>query len=379
MVHAVLGGLLLLASGCTSSPPPPARPSPSATPVTAPAVAPSVAPVTAQLPIHQGPVLAVAVSPDGSLVASGGADKKVIITRLADRQQQAVLNHPSEVRALAFDPQGLGLTTVTDGAVFHWSMAEGQQQQTRFDISKGSVILAPDGHTVASVDNEKVRISVWDCLSGRLLKVTRLGNRHMKRSITSGAFSSDGTFLVLAGQEQRGTAPAYAQTWTVTLSMGGRGEAPTFGNDGSKMDGIAVTPDDRVWVMVTSDANQTWHVYAHASGVYQPTELETAARTPLRQVLIGPSGSRILLVGEETRLYDVPTIPVPLQTVPADDESPAAPATPHAVVKTEARFLFGKGILSAAFTPDRSTVVTGNEDGQIRLYAIGATPVTSSR
>jgi WD40 repeat protein len=334
--------------------------------------------------IHKGPVLSVAASPDGRWAASGGADHKLVLSRLADRKDVLTLDQPGPVRHVAFDARSQVLTAVSGGQLTRFSVADGKVLG-RFAISRGMVILANDGSSVATID-PSLKITIWDSASGRLLKVQKFRARSMSREITSGAFSGDGTFLLLGGREQRKGGPAWAQLWTIPISIGGRSEPPIFGNDGTRMDGIAVTPDGRTWVMVTTiapgdrqGAASSWNVFAHHANGGDPTELETPSTGALRQVALGPSGARLALVDEQARIYDVPTVAVPAQPPMEDGEAASVPVAPaHAAVRAEPTGVLGKGIQAVAFTPDRGSVLAATDEGAVRIYAIGPPRVSST-
>lgn len=354
----LLMGLLLIATGCSPSAPH-LKASPSVAPSTPPAppLASAAPAVIGQAALHDGPVRCIAVSTDGSLAASGGEDGKIHLLRLSDWKDLQVLAHPTAVTAVAFDARGQILTSVSGTQVFRWGVKDGKLM-SQLDLASGRVILASDGQTVAVVAD--LRVTVWDTSSGRVLRATRLRSRQLQREVLAGVFSEDGASLILAGKEQRaGSGGPYAQTWVITFSVGAREEALIWGNEGSQMVGIAVTPDDRTWVMVTADERPAWHVYAHIDGDSGPTELESAARGRLRRVVLGPLGARVLLIDDEARLYAVPTTAVP-ET--ADSPQPRGAG---------AGIELGKGVEDAAFTPDGTRLVAAGNDGVVRMYAIG--------
>jgi WD40 repeat protein len=77
---------------------------------------------------HAGPVWAVAVAPDGSWLASAGADEKVRIWDVATGQKRTVLTGPTSlVRAVAVAPDGSWLASAGDDRTVRiWDAATGQ-------------------------------------------------------------------------------------------------------------------------------------------------------------------------------------------------------------------------------------------------------------
>src|SRR3546814_5073834 len=74
---------------------------------------------------HEGPVLAVAVSPDGRWAASGGIDGAINLWQIDERRVVASLHgHGAPVWALAFTPDGRRLLSAGADAVTRvWDLA----------------------------------------------------------------------------------------------------------------------------------------------------------------------------------------------------------------------------------------------------------------
>jgi WD40 repeat protein len=74
-------------------------------------------------------VASVAFSPDGSLIAAGGSvDKQVTLWDVATHKLVGRLPHPTVLAALAFDPGGKTLATVTwHGTARLWDVASRRQ------------------------------------------------------------------------------------------------------------------------------------------------------------------------------------------------------------------------------------------------------------
>ena len=82
--------------------------------------------VQVELTGHGAEVSSVAFSPDGAILASGSDDRTIILWTTNDWQQQGVLTgHTDRVRRLTFDPTGdLLLSAGDDGTMRWWDVSE---------------------------------------------------------------------------------------------------------------------------------------------------------------------------------------------------------------------------------------------------------------
>ncbi|MBI3248809.1 MAG: WD40 repeat domain-containing protein [Deltaproteobacteria bacterium] len=146
---------------------------------------------------HQGGVLSLALSVDGTMLASGGDDNTIILWELPRGRQQAVLQgHQDSVSSLALSADGTTLASGSkDRTLIVWDVPSEQPRA----VLRGhqdwvlSLALSADGTTLASGSKDKTLI-VWDGPSEQPRAVLR-GHQGVVRSL---ALSADGTTLASA-------------------------------------------------------------------------------------------------------------------------------------------------------------------------------------
>ena len=164
---------------------------------------------TPRLVIQQGhnlSVEAVALSPDGKLVASGGFDNNVHISHAATGRLLRILyGYSYSVESLAFHPDGKMLASgSSDGTIRLWRVRDGLLQR----VLRGhksmvqALAFAPDGKTLLSGSRDET-LGVWDISSGKRLQ-TIAGQ---KQNIVSVALSSDGKLLASGGSRLQASRP----------------------------------------------------------------------------------------------------------------------------------------------------------------------------
>ena len=147
---------------------------------------------------HKSQVYSVAFSPDGKLVASGGADNNIILWDLATGKPTKTLSgHKAQVYSVAFSADGKQFVSASgDKTVIVWNLADGKPIKTlegAKDILYRVAFVAGDKQVIAG-GVDKI-LHIWDIASGKEVK-TLSGQPD---EIYGLAFSPDGKRLATAG------------------------------------------------------------------------------------------------------------------------------------------------------------------------------------
>jgi WD40 repeat protein len=240
---------------------------------------------------HSGTWLAVAFSPDGKTLATGGDDKCIRLWDAATgNATKAILAHPGAVSRIAYFPDGKKFASagwLGSGGVCLWDAEKGTLLKTIGNESGGIPALAvsPDGRTVAwgethlydvvaeketrllpaptslewiafspngkllatACNNTKVRI--WDPATGQILHEI-LAWQTSATGSQSIAFSSDSKIMATTGKK------ADVTLWNVAnfQALG------TLEVKGNHVLSVAISPDDRYIATGTELSLQVWNL-----------------------------------------------------------------------------------------------------------------------
>ncbi|MEM7552540.1 MAG: NB-ARC domain-containing protein [Cyanobacteria bacterium P01_A01_bin.84] len=146
--------------------------------------------------VHQAWIHTLAFSPDSKLIASGSADSSVHCSNIENGELvQSFTGHTNLVFAVNFNSDGKTLTTISlDETLKLWNMSTGNCLQTICGKGKhltAVVAFSTDGKTVAIATDDK-QLSLWNIPEKQCLKT--FPTQHNNR-ITALAFSPDGKIL----------------------------------------------------------------------------------------------------------------------------------------------------------------------------------------
>ena len=176
---------------------------------------------------HESGVAQVALSPDGQLIASLGADGNVNLWDAVNGQQVLTLGGLRDGSLkIGFSRDGGRLLRMTNtGAVVQWQGAPAPFRRTLrgHDNKIGRVVFSPDGRLLASF---AIQLKWWDVASGRDL----FDGEHLGQFATSLVFRPDGRQLGLttiqntvqvwdvAERKKRAHFDAKVMLWRIALS-----------------------------------------------------------------------------------------------------------------------------------------------------------------
>lgn len=252
-------------------------------------------------PRHEAEIFDIALSPDGKVTVSVGADSNARISRAETGRQTHVLEHPDWVEDAAFSPDNSWFVTASDDKIVRVFDTNSGAEKIR--MYHGSfvqkVAVSPDGNWIASTGYD-LSIRIWDSRSGALML-----DAFLEGIGSALVFTPDGSRIIAGDRSGNLTI------WDVSTLFAriGNIEFAEYANK-SKFD-----PGGN-WILVNTDDKNLWQI-----PVGEITTLKTEeAKTPLitfddlsAQTKISPDAKWVAVsVNSETgnsqaQLYNVET------------------------------------------------------------------------
>ena len=284
---------------------------------------------------HTGGVAAVAVSPDGTWLASGSHDGTVRIWDAASGLERVVLEgHTAGVTAVAVSPDGTWLASGShDGTVRIWDAASGLERVVLEGHTDGvtAVAVSPDGIWLASGSRDGT-VRIWDAASGQQRAVLS-GHTAPIRTV---AISPDGTWLA------SGSTDGTVRVWDAASGL----ERAVLSGHTSDVTAVAVSPDG-TW-LASGSRDRTMRIWDAASGQQRAPAVRTAR---IRALAASPDGTWLATGSTDgtVRVWDVPS------------------GQQRAVLSGHTN-----DVTAVAISPDGTWLASGSRDRTVRIWDVAS-------
>jgi WD40 repeat protein/3',5'-cyclic AMP phosphodiesterase CpdA len=320
---------------------------------------------------HRGSILSVAFSPGGTIVASGSDDQSVRLWSTSDGRERSILaGHTGAVTSVAFSPDGKTVASGSDDqSVRLWSASDGRERSILAGHTEAvrSVAFSPDGKTLASGSTDAM-VRLWS-LKDERERARLLGHAGTAWSV---AFSPDGKTLA------SGSTDATVRLWSLEDK---REQACLAGHVGTVWS-VAFSPDGKTVASGDNDCVRLWNAEdgrARAQLAGHHGAVRSVAFSPDGKTVASGTDDAIARLwnvedgSERTRLAGHGSV---LSVAFSPDGKTVASGAPDAVRLWNAedgserawRSEHGGHVWSLAFSPDGKTVASTTHDATIRLW-----------
>jgi eukaryotic-like serine/threonine-protein kinase len=281
---------------------------------------------------HQDHGRAVAYAPNGELAASGAED--IILWDAREMTKLARLKYPANVMGLEFSPDNRQLvSTHTDGAILCWDVAERELTASFNEHSDSvrAVAFSPNGQHLASAGADR-SVIIWNQAAGRKEMVLA---GHARR-VMAVAFSTDGKHVASCDMDGN------VIIWDLTARRP-RLKLPTPSKEQERSSYcLALSPDGR-WLATSfgvydlAEQRLLFDYPNREDGTYRQVYAVDFSTDGQRMVCVTAHGEALLWAVAEWKLLALTQLPQ-------------------------------ANLVSVRFSPDGRWLVTGEDQGAVRLW-----------
>jgi WD40 repeat protein len=333
----------------------------------------------AQLFGHRNQIMSLAISSDGSRIASASRDQTMRVWDGRTFEELGLCEHEDEVKSVAFSPDGSLIASGSDDrTVWIWN-ARSLKKVTRLAGHKGyvtSVAFFPDGTRIASASTD-CTVRMWDARTyeplpgiqcSRVVFAIAISPDSLRLALTEYTSGTEGILhvfdiLTLAEQAQVSISQGLALPWVIAFSPGGDLIASGTASgaiqvwDASNLRSIATIRGHHgqvTSIAFSSDASQIVSGSQDGTVRIQPVASsdEQLAAIPghdarVTQVVFSSDGTRLVSGSDDktVRIWD-------------------------SLACEELAVLRGheEAVRTVAYSPDRALVISGSQDNTVRVW-----------
>ncbi|WP_366558359.1 serine/threonine-protein kinase [Okeania sp. SIO3B5] len=281
---------------------------------------------------YLGEVNAIALTPDGQNLATGGSNTiKIWNLKTGELRNNIADAHTASVTTLAITPSGRILVSGSaDKTIKFWDLGVGKLISTilAHQGQVNAVAISPDGQTLASVGSDRL-MKFWNIqTSSRIL--TRIPDQ--KYEVNTLAFSRDGTILV------SGSNDGTIRLWNMSTGI----RRQTLEGHTKAVNTVVVSPDNQILASGSEDGTiRLWNLQTgRKESVIQLNNIGA-----VKSIVFSPDNQKIVAGGENITIWDLIT-EEKLQTLIGHSQP----------------------ITSLAITPDGKTLVSGSVDQTTKVW-----------
>jgi WD40 repeat protein len=342
----------------------------------------------------QGVVRALAFSPDGKLLATGGEGPLLLWDTATGKKVRLLAENGDYFSALAFSPDGKTLfsgehrRTGKEALTRIWEVASGKERQGY--SGQAFVALSADGQVMAAAGEKGFVLHLVNVRSGEIQHTFKnLPGEGPPRDISSACFAPDGKILatvrcvdsairlweIPSGRAVR-TIPLRAHAYSVAFSADGKTLAVglTWGafEDNRIRLFDPATGEEKILPPGRMDAIYNIRFLPGGKGLasisadksfrlWQPRSGKTLRSVALARVprAIAPDGSQVAVSGQADPMGLGSWVPVREETLELCDTSNG---------KARHQLKHEGTVMRAAWAPDGSTIAVSTEEAQVYLW-----------
>ncbi|MBD2016672.1 WD40 repeat domain-containing protein [Microcoleus sp. FACHB-53] len=309
---------------------------------------------------HTSPVADVAISPDGKILVTGSGDKTIKLWDVNTGQLiRTLAGHSDVVRTVAISQDGTILASGSwDKTIKLWNLETGAliRTLTGHTQSVSALALSSDGETLASGSVDET-LRIWNLKTGKLLQ-TYSDNfspypGYFSYSVNSVAISPDGQFVASSTIDDVSKGHIEGNTIRIRSLKTGQIVHSLKAGSGNSVNTIAFSPDGQTLIASSGDV-MLWNLQTGERSRTVSIGSQALALSRDGQTLFSAGNGSLTIWGVPALISDSLQNEQLLRTINAHQNAPQQ----------------GWGVYTVALTPDGQTIAScsANNNGEVKVW-----------